>query len=191
VAVFLAVSVPYTFYVYQADDWGMLRFLMPGWVFLIMAAADGSVRVFERALPRRAVPIAALALAGIAATGSYVYMQRQGVFRIWIDESKYPAVGAWFSTHTASNAVALASLHSGSIHHYSGRQTLRWDQIPSDRLAATVEAIAERGGSAFLVLDADDERAAFVKRFGRADGVQVELVDRVGLIEVDRLMVQK
>jgi hypothetical protein len=187
--VFAAVAAPYCFYIYQADDWGMLRFLMPGFIFLIIAAADGAVRLFETGLPRGLAPAAALGLAIAAGAASFVFLDHEGVFRIAADESRYPAVGAWFSEHTPADAVVLASLQSGSILHYSGRLTLRWDRIPPDQLAATVRAASRRGVVAFLALDGTAEREGFAARFGSLEpnGVDVRFIDGVGSVQIARL----
>ena len=72
-----------------------------------------------------------------------------------------PAINAWEAVrYMAPGAVALASLHSGSIHHYSRRMTLRWEAIPPERLAETVRAIDGRGVTA---------RRLGVPRAGRDD----------------------
>ena len=75
----------------------------------------------------------------------------------------------------------FASLHSGSVHYYSGRLTLRWDAIPPDRLAPTLDGLAARGTPAYVVLDGDEESAQFERRFAGVVGarVQVEPVDRI------------
>lgn len=188
--VFLAVSAPYMLYRVPFDDWEMLRFLLPGLVFLLMAASDGTVRVCERFLPRAAVPMTVLAVAVAIGVSSHRYLQERQVFRLAAAESKYPAVAAWFSENSTPDDVVLASLHSGSVRHYSGRLTLRWDRIPSERMADVVDAISDRGGSAFLVLDGGAERQQFADRFGAGgpDGLRIEFVDRIRTVDIGRVI---
>ena len=90
-------------------------------------------------------------------------------------ETKYPRVGEWFSAHTTPETVVFASLHSGSIHYYSERLTLRWDAIPGDRLAPTLERLAARGTPAYVVLDSDYENEQFNRRFGAVVGTRLRL----------------
>jgi hypothetical protein len=188
-AIFLAVSAPYMFYGVPFDDWEMLRFLMPGFVFLIMASADGAEQLAVHFAPRVTRTLATLVVGVAALTASYLYLQHQHVFRLSYAESKYPAVAAWISANTPDDAVVLASLHSGSVRHYSGRLTLRWDRIPSDRLAATVRAISARGSRAFLVLDGD-ERAQFAKRFGERHLEVINRVRTVDTVDIARFAVE-
>jgi hypothetical protein len=179
VAVFAAVSLPYLFYVFEADDWEMLRFLLPGLVLLLTLAAIAAAALAERYLPAPAVPIAVLALAAGVAAVSYGFLRDRNVFRLYLAESKYPAVASWIEQNSPPDAIVLAALHSGSVRHYSGRTTLRWDQIPPERLAPTISAAAARNRAAFLVLDGDTERAEFTRRFGGNPGVDIAFVDRV------------
>jgi hypothetical protein len=88
-------------------------------------------------------------------------------------------VGDWVARNSGPEGVVLASLHSGSARYYGGRLTLRWDEIPPDRLPAVVGAIENRGGAVLLVLDGNSEREAFARRFGDAPGVRIDVVDRV------------
>jgi len=177
--VFAAVSLPYLFYVFEADDWEMLRFLLPGLVPLIAVAAVAAAALAERHLPMRMAPLAVVALAGGVAAASLAFLEGRGVFRLRQVESKYPAVASWIDQHTAADAIVLAALHSGSVHYYSGRTTLRWDQIPPDRLAPTLAAVAARKRAAFLVIDGDGERLEFFKRFGANPPARIAFVDRV------------
>jgi hypothetical protein len=186
-SVCLAVSLPYILYVFEADDWEMLRFVLPGLVFVVMLAAMAAAALAQRYTPAPVASLLVLALAGSVAAASYDFLQGRGVFRLRVVESKYPAVAAWVERNTAADAIVLASLHSGSVRHYSGRATLRWDQLPSGRLAPTISAIVERNRSVFLVLDGTSEREQFARRFGATPGVQIDFVDRVQSVSVARV----
>lgn len=183
-SVCLAVGVPYLFYAFDADDWEMLRFLLPGLVLLVMLASMAAAALVRRYVPAPVAPIVVLVMAGSAAAASYDFLQDRGVFRLRVVESKYPAVASWIERNSAADAIVLASLHSGSIRHYSGRTTLRWDRIPPGRLALTIAAIAERNRAAFLVLDGNAEREEFARRFSSSPGVQIDFVDRVQNVSV-------
>jgi len=190
-AIFLAVAAPYMLYRVAFDDWEMLRFLLPGLVFVMMSAADGAVKLSERFVPRTAVPVAAVAMALVATTASYGFLRSRGVFQLADGESKFSRVGIWFNEHAASNDVVLAALHSGSIRYYTGRTTLRWDRMPPQSAAKAVRAILGRGGNAYLVLDGIDEQAQFAQRFGaHPDGVRIDFIGRVRTVDIARVTLQ-
>jgi hypothetical protein len=177
----LAEALPYFFYGVPFDDWEMLRFLLPGIALLVPVAAEG-IGCLLRRLPQSAMPqlgVVAIAIAALAAS-SY-WLGSHGTLALSRLEMKYPQVGEWFKTRTPPNAVVFAALHSGSVHYYSGRLTLRWDAIPSDRLGPTLEALAARGTPAYVVLDDNYEREQFDRRFAGVIGtkVRVEPVDRI------------
>ena len=183
-SVCVAVGLPYILYVFEADDWEMLRFVLPGLVFGVILAAMAAAALAERYTPAPVAPLIVLVLAGGAAAASYDFLQERGVFRLRVVESKYRAAAVWIERNTAADAIVLAGLHSGSVRYYSGRTTLRWDQLPAERLAPLISAIVERSRSVFLLLDGNSEREQFARRFGAASGVQIEFIDRVQNVSV-------
>jgi len=189
-ALFVLVTAPYLLYRVPFDDWEMQRFLLPGLVFLLMSAADGTQAFFARVLPRATAPLATLALAALLAFASHTFLGNRGVYRLADSESKFPRVGAWFSAKARAGDVVLAALHSGSIRYYSDRTTIRWDQLTLDTLPAVVRAIEARGGVAYLTLDGNTERAQFAQRFGKAPDVNIEYVDRVRTVDIARITVR-
>jgi hypothetical protein len=180
-AIALAEALPYFFYGVPFDDWEMLRFLLPGIALLVPVAAEGVAGLLRR-LPGSALPQVGVVVVAIAAlTASKQWLDAHGYLTMSITEMKYPRTGEWFTTRTSPETVVFASLHSGSVNYYSGRLTVRWDAIPADRLAPTLDALAARGTPAYVVLDGDDEQAQFQRRFGTVLGtrVRVEPVDRI------------
>lgn len=177
--VFVATALPYVAYTFPADDWQMLRFVLPGLIFLLMLAACAAVRLLERVGPRAAAPLVVALLCAAAAWASVRFLGEQGVFQYRLHESRYPAVGTWIARHTEPEAVVLTALHSGSVRHYAARRTVRWDQVPGDRLVPVLEVLERRGHPVFLVLDGQPEREEFARRFGEPDGLRIEFVHRV------------
>jgi hypothetical protein len=127
----------------------------------------------------RQLGVVVIAIAAL--TASSRWLESHGTLLLSVTETKYPRVGDWFSTRTMPAAVVFASLHSGSVHYYSGRLTLRWDAIPPDRLVPTLEQLAARGTPAYVVLDSDYESKQFERRFAGVVGsrVRVEPVARI------------
>ena len=127
----------------------------------------------------RQLGVVAIAIAALAA--SRHWLESHGTLLLSVTEMKYPRVGEWFNARSKPDAVVFASLHSGSVHYYSGRQTVRWDAIPPDRLVPTLASLAARGVPAYVVLDGREESDKFERRFGDVLGtrVRVEPVDRL------------
>lgn len=174
-AVAFAEALPYFFYGVPFDDWEMLRFLLPRIALLVPVAAEG-ICVLLRRLPQPALrQLGVVAISLAALTASSHWLRSHGTLLLSITETKYPRVGEWFNTRTRPESVVLASLHSGSVHYYSGRLTLRWDAIPSDRLVPMLERLAARGTPTYVVLDGTYENTQFERRFAGIVGTQVRV----------------
>jgi hypothetical protein len=174
-AMFAAVAIPYLVYVPSYDDWETLRFLLPGLLFLLMAAALASVHLLEAWMPPPAAALTAAVLSVVACVSWYQYVDNRQVFSLWLLESRYPRVGEWMTRNSAPDAIVLASLHSGSIRYYSGRTTIRWDRVPPTEFAPMLAAIVERRRQILLVLDGNAERDEFAQRFAPHDLARVRI----------------
>jgi 4-amino-4-deoxy-L-arabinose transferase-like glycosyltransferase len=164
-AVFLAVSAPYLLYAPAFEDWEILRFLLPGMPFVFVVCATGIVAIGRpRDHPAAASLVAAIA-AIVLAAGSYAFLQRRHMFDVAAQEQRYPVVGEWFATHTSPRAVAISSLHSGSLRIYAGRPTLRAELLPDGSLVDTVRALETAGYVPYLALEQGEEYEEFDRRF--------------------------
>lgn len=86
------------------------------------------------------------------------------------------------ATHTPAAAVVIAGLHSGSLRYYASRETLRWDEMPSNGLVATVEALSRADYDIFVALDVPSEGDRFRERF-RSDLDRLTLIPAANLGE--------
>ena len=175
-AVFLAVSAPYLIYAPPFEDWEILRFLLPGLPFVFVVCAKGFVAIGRPVdHPARACvapTIAAIVLAG----GSYAFLQRQHVFDIAVQEQRYRDVGEWFGAHTPPHAVAISSLHSGSLRIYAGRPTVRAELMPDGSLIETVSALERAGYVPYLALEQGDEYEDFDRRFHPLSDAAIDVI---------------
>jgi hypothetical protein len=95
------------------------------------------------------------------------FLAAQGVPGLRDAEARYPLTAVWIDSHTPEGAVVLAHQHSGSIRHYAGRDTLRWDlTLPGD-LVTVADALAARGLAVYAALEGTEE-SAFRARFAAA-----------------------
>lgn len=164
-AVFAATAAPYLVYAPIFDDWEILRFLLPGLPFVLMVCACGVAGVCRSAAHPRLFRVVVSALVLAAAASSYSFLSRQNVFARREQEQRYLLVGEWFARNTPTNAVVIGSLHTGSVHYYSSRATLRFDVLAQGRLADALAALQRAGYVPYLALEQGDEIESFQDRF--------------------------
>jgi 4-amino-4-deoxy-L-arabinose transferase-like glycosyltransferase len=168
------VSAPYLVYASIFDDWEILRFLLPALVFVFAVCAIGVAAIARLAFsPGSARDALALTGVAIAVTiGTLMFLERRDAFDLWQIEMKYRMVGEWFAAKTPANAVAISSLHSGSLRYYSGRTTLLMDALPAGRLGEIVSTLRRNGYDPYVVLEQGDELSTYLGRF-HPDGIPV------------------
>jgi hypothetical protein len=114
-------------------------------------------------------------------------LRRSGVWDVAAMEARYPLAGDWVNLNTPSGSVVLANQHSGSLQWYGKRETLRWDFIAPDDLAAIVGEIESHGAAVYVALEGA-EVEMFDSRFaGTIDRLQVDHVGRVRNVHFRRL----
>jgi hypothetical protein len=119
---------------------------------------------------------------------SETLLRRSSVWEIQSIEARYPLAGEWVNVNTPPNSVMLANQHSGSLRWYGNRQTLRWDFLDPDRLAATVRELGARGSTVYVALEGA-EVEMFDQRFAAViDQLQVDHVGRVRNVQFRRLL---
>jgi hypothetical protein len=163
-----AVFASYAFYV-PFDVWWFLRFLLPLWPAMMIAAAMAIHAVVER-WPSTATRVgAAIVVAASTAIGVSTATDRYA-FDVWRNERRYVDVGRYIADHTDPQSVVLTVQQSGSIRHYGGRLTLRWDILDEAWLDRAVAFLVSIGRHPYIVLDGG-EVDAFRKRFTRENSI--------------------
>lgn len=149
----LALSyLPYAHF----EEWWYLRFYLPAWPVLAAAIAATAWALLTP-LAGRVAPLALLLVAGLVARGGLAIAADAGVFSLWVSAQRYPAAAAWVRAHAPADALVLAVQHSGALADGAGRTIGRWDYIAPDALDTTVERLASRGRSVWLVVDSFEE----------------------------------
>jgi hypothetical protein len=175
-AVFVAVSAPYLIYTPPFEDWEILRFLLPGLPFVFVVCATGIAAIGRAAGHHAGAYVGATIAAIVLASGSYVFLQRQHVFDLAVQEQRYRLVGEWFGAQTPPHAVAISSLHSGSLRIYAGRPTVRAELLPDGSLVQTVSALERAGYVPYLALDEGDEYQEFDRRFHPLSDAALDII---------------
>ena len=74
-------------------------------------------------------------------------------------------IGDAIAQRLPADAVILAMQHSGSVRYYAGREIVRYDLVPPQRLDRLMKRLRRLGHHPYLLLD-DWEVPEFRQRFG-------------------------
>jgi hypothetical protein len=151
VALLVLSAVPYLLY-FEFDHWETLRFLLPALTVLTIVSAGGLARAAQLLKPPAAA-IAIVLCAALTVVSSLRILEARGVAGTRTAEMRYVRVAELLSRTTPKDAVVFAAQHSGSIRHYAGRHTLRWDVLRAEDLEPAVTALAEHGLAAYVALE--------------------------------------
>jgi hypothetical protein len=145
----------YAFYL-PFDTWTFLRFLMPAIPLLLILALVAFRGLIGYAETGWRLPFA-LAVVTLLAALRWDIAQAEGVFRMRDVERRFEEAAAFVRRTLPERAVVLTKLHSGSIRHYSGRVTLRWDSMPPEWLDRAVAFLRDRERPPYLLIDGSEE----------------------------------
>ncbi len=132
------------------DAWWYTRFLLPAIPSLIIAF----LLLLRDLRPQRVV--ATLLVIGIVIVGSKEARLRHAL-DVGHDESTFPEVIRWSEQRLPPDAIVLAGLFSGAFLYYSGRFTVRYDQLDNDQFQL-LRAYAGVAGLHWYALLPDWER---------------------------------
>jgi len=134
--------------------------------------------------------MAVLALASVAAAGSFRQVAGRSTWTLVRQEACYAAVAEWFVQRTTERSLVFADLHSGSLRLYANRPTLRWVRMPAGSLAATVEEAGRRGMGCYAVFDDEAEARSFEQQVAAGgERVQLDPVARVRSVVIHQVSV--
>lgn len=166
------VAVHYCLYL-PFDAWWYLRFLLPAFPFALLALAFLFVRwcIWSRRL-------GSIVLALYCAWGMYA---GHTAFQSKLWQRLYILANLDAARWLPENSLTMTSLHSGTLRYYTGRNTMRFDNLDPAWLDRAVEFCESHGVPVFLLLQ-DWEAAQFRQRFARQKLVTV--VDSPALYEM-------
>lgn len=160
-----AVVASYLFYI-PFPAWWFLRFLLPAWPVLMLLTAAVLHGIAARF--RSPWPFAtALVCVFVMCRWGVLTAQERFAFDLWRGERRFVDVARYVRDRTEPRAVVLAFQHSGSIRHYAGRLTLRWDLLEPARLDQAVAFLESNGRHPYILVDGD-EVPLFTARFDGA-----------------------
>jgi hypothetical protein len=146
--------IPYGYFGY--DDWGYLRFLLPGYPAVIVLGLVAGRELLRRALPGRAAVVAAAAVLVVVAWQARL-VHRHGLLRFWQVEQRYVTVGRYIATAMPRDAVYISALHAGSIRYYAGQPTINFNTLHPHALDDAVDALVAMGRRPYIVIEEGEE----------------------------------
>jgi Dolichyl-phosphate-mannose-protein mannosyltransferase len=157
----LVVFAMYAFYI-PFDAWWFLRLLLPAWPALCIgtAALIAAASRFAGTRAREVQVVALIALGlytALLAKGLQVFPDNEG-------ERRYATVAELVRQATDPSSIILASIHTGPIRYYAGRDTIRFDLLHEEWLDRAVAWLTEQGRHPYILIE-DWERPIFEKRF--------------------------
>jgi hypothetical protein len=160
----LACYVTYS----QFEMWWYLRFLLPGFGALAVLIAAGLSGVARQIRPYGL--IAAMTALALMTMRTVSFAANAGVFgRLQAGERRYADIGDFAATALPPNAALFSMQHSGSLRFYTGRLSLRYDQVPKERAREVIAAIERAGYHPYLIID--EWETPYVRtQFGLPDG---------------------
>ena len=170
------VALSYLFYL-PFDSWTYLRFFLPVWP-VMMVLTSAVVLAFLRRLPRRLFPAAAVVCVAVVTWQALRTTIDHGVFSHWRSDRRYADVAGFITATTDSRAVLISMQHSGALHLYTGRLTLRYERLDPRWLDRVIDFLTSTGRHPYIVLDqseTDDFRRRFAgaSQLGRLDWMPI------------------
>ena len=157
-----AVFASYLFYdVFH--DWWYLRFVLSAYPAIFILASLVLVALLRRFDPRNVGALVSLVIVLVAWYG-VSFAQAHGTFRYRHGDRRYSAVGRYVAEKLPERSVFLSMSHSGSLRYYAGRQTVRHDLIPSEKLGTVLWDLQRLGYHPYILLD-EWEEEGFRTRF--------------------------
>ena len=145
------------------ENWTYLRFLLPSFPLVALAAASTIDHVLAR-LPRLGAATAVTAaLCGLVAGGGMRDASARGVFERRTVDARHELVAHAYHPGAASR-VFVTQQHGGAVLFHTGAPVLRWDLIDPDALDGALAWLTTRRLTPVFLLDADEE-PVFRSRF--------------------------
>jgi hypothetical protein len=148
----------YLFYSHTHAGWWFLRFLLPAFPPLIVAALLVSQALAAKfSLTARSWWLAPAALA-IIAYGSG-WSRHLHALSAGHGEQVYPETAAWLQAHLPANAVVASMQTSGALFYYTDYPLVRWDMMPAaefQRIAAACTAAGRPVYATLLPFEIED-----------------------------------
>ncbi|MDI1334678.1 MAG: hypothetical protein PSU94_00710 [Lacunisphaera sp.] len=142
----------YAFYYHSGETWWYLRFILPAFPVLILAA----LLVAQAGLARPGAPRWAraglLVLLALGAGWQLRLARQLEVFDIAPGQAHYLEAANWAKEHLPPDSAVFCMQVSGALHFYTDLMVVRWDQVTPGRLPDLLAALAEEKRPVYAAL---------------------------------------
>ena len=143
----------YSFYYHSGETWWYLRFILPAFPTLIIAALFAMESIGRNSgIPARIRPVAAAVLMILAAGWQIAQSRRLHVCQLKRDEQSYPDAAHWARANLPPEAVVFCMQVSGAFYYYTDFLLLRWEQTAPDQFAGLLAAAAQANRPVYAAL---------------------------------------
>ncbi len=165
----------YAIYSFTYFDWKFMRFLLPAFPPMIVAALLALRQILQRPVWRISPQILWSATAILVTINGLLWSYFLHIVNAGRFEKIYPATAAWLQAHVPSNAVIVSMQESGALRFYTDFNLLRADWFQPHQFRPAAQSILAAGRPIYAVLhnfEKDDY-------FNRCIPGDWELVERV------------
>ncbi len=152
----------YAFYYHSGETWWYLRFILPAFPVLILAALV-ALHSFLAAAPGRKIIAGVLLAAALA--WEVAQVDRFDLTLNKSGEATYADSSKWAREHLPANAAIICMQVSGAVHYYTDFLVIRWEQVGGDDLRRLFRVLHDQQRPVYAVLY-DFEEADAQRRMG-------------------------
>jgi hypothetical protein len=145
----------YLFYFFTRDSWLSLRFLLPAFPAIIVAALLVGRELLARLRIQPRSWWLAPAMIVVLVHGA-LWSHTLHVLSIGRNERAYPQMAAWMNDHLPTNAVVMARQPSGSVFYYTKFPIVRWDMMPPADFQRITNACTAAGRPVYAALQQNE-----------------------------------
>ncbi|MSU45638.1 MAG: hypothetical protein EXS42_00560 [Lacunisphaera sp.] len=149
---FFALTGLYLFYYHSGETWWYLRFILPAFPMLILAALLVLQALWSR--PRPAWLHAAFIGLLLVLTSWWQVRQIRQLDLLGMEsgERTYPEAARWAQQNLPANSAVFSMQVSGAFYYYTDFLLLRWDQFQFEKREALLAALAAENRPAYAAL---------------------------------------
>ena len=150
---FVLLTGFYAFYFHSGETWWYLRFILPVFPVLILAALTVLIAIGTAAGWRATTATALTAcLVVVAGTWEIVQTRRLAVLPFEQQERSYPDAAHWAQKNLPAKSAIFCMQVSGAFYYYTDFLLVRWDEVDADKSAALFAALAARDQPVYAAL---------------------------------------
>jgi hypothetical protein len=143
----------YAFYYHAGETWWYLRFILPAFPALIVAALVVLETVWRNAKARSGLVAAALTVLLLLAAGWQVGQIRQlTVLQLEPGERSYHDAARWAQKNLPARSVIFCMQVSGAFFYYTDFLLLRWDLVAPEKFGPLFDVVGRQDRPVYIAL---------------------------------------